>query len=268
MNNEGQQLRLWREQLGYTVRDVEAASQRIAARRSNDDFAIPLSRLSDIETKGVIPSVFRLYTLSVVYRHSFHELLVLFDLNLDDYAADMLLAEPPRSHRLTPELPQSCANVPIALDPAFDPRTTANLGRMIQGWGLMPLAVIAQLAPQKFTYGYIGTEDFSMYPLLMPGTFVQIDEARNKVQEGVWRSAYERPIYFVETRDGYTCCWCSLSGNRLILQPHPLSPEQPRALKQPQEAEILGQVVAVAMRLGEWTSPGRDAMRLTREPSN
>lgn len=268
MINAGQQLRLWREQLGYTIRDVEAASQRIAARRTNDDFAIPLSRLSDIETKGVVPSVFRLYTFSVIYRRGFHEVLDLFGLDLADYSADMVLAEPPRSHRFAPKLDQSAAKVPVALDPAFDPRTTANLGRMIQGWGFMPLAVIAQLVPEKFTYGYIGTEDFSMYPLLVPGTFLQINEAKNKVQAGIWRSEYERPIYFVETRDGFTCCWCSVSGSKLILQPHPLSPEAPRALKQPQEAEVLGQVVAVAMRLGEWTSPARAPMRLTREPSN
>ena len=27
----------------------------------------------------------------------------------------------------------------------------------------------------------------------------------DKIESGMWRSEYERPIYFVETREGYTC---------------------------------------------------------------
>ena len=38
----------------------------------------------------------------------------------------------------------------------------------------------------------------------------------------------------------------------IVLQPHPLSPSQVRVLKYPQEAEVLGQVVGVAMRFGDW----------------
>ncbi len=144
--------------------------------------------------------------------------------------------------------------VPLALDPGFSSQKTMNLGRMIQQWGLVPLSYLSQLLPGNYTYGYIGLEDFTMYPLLMPGSFVQIDESKNELEQRAWHSEYERPIYFVETRDGYVCTWCSMSEDRLVLQPHPLSPTPPRSLRTPQEAEILGQVVGVAMRLGEWTS--------------
>jgi hypothetical protein len=48
-----------------------------------------------------------------------------------------------------------------------------------------------------------------------------------------------------------------VDDDRLILQPHPLSPLGPRALKQPQEAEIIGQVVGVAMKIGDWTNPSQ-----------
>ena len=36
----------------------------------------------------------------------------------------------------------------------------------------------------------------------------------------------------------------------MVLQPHPLSPVPARILKHPQEAEVLGQVVGIAMSLG------------------
>jgi len=117
---------------------------------------------------------------------------------------------------------------------------------------LVPLAYLAQFASCQFTYGYIGSEDWTMYPILPPGSFVQVDESRNKVMDGGWRSEYERPIYFVETRDGHTCCWCTLTKEDIILQPHPLSPVAPRVLRYPQQAEVIGQVVGVAIKLGDW----------------
>jgi len=144
--------------------------------------------------------------------------------------------------------------VPVRLDPGFDLRRTANLGRMIERWGLVPLSYLSQFSNTKHIYGYIGSEDFTMYPVLLPGSFIQVDESANTVAEGTWRSEYERPIYFVELRDGYTACWCSLKGDYIILQPHPLSPAPVRILKQSQEVEVLGQVVGIAMRLDGWRS--------------
>lgn len=255
MSNAGQKLRHLREQLGFTIRDVETASLRIAARHKNDDFGIPLSRLSDIETKGVTPSPYRFYTLSVIYRRDLRELLSWYGIDTSQTAADLHLTEPPRSHLSGALQNASMVQVPLALDPGFNPQKTMNLGRMIQQWGLVPLSYLSELLPGNYTYGYVGQDDYTMYPLLLPGSFVQIDETKNQLQEGVWHNEYERPIYFVETRDGYVCCWCSMSEDRLILQSHPLSPVPPRALRTPQEAEILGQVIGVAMRLGELASP-------------
>jgi len=252
LSTAGQKLRHLREQLGFTIRDVEAASVLIAERHRNDDFSIPLSRLSDIETKGVTPSIYRLYTLSVVYRRDLREILTWYGIDVNVTGSDLHLAEPPNSHLSTALDSTSMFQIPLALDPGFDTRKTMNISRMIQQWGLVPATYLAQMHPGNYTYGYVGSEDMTMYPLLLPGTFVQIDEKKSRPEEGPWRSEYERPIYFVETRAGFVCSWCSFSEDKLILQPHPLSPVAPRALKQPQEAEILGQVIGIAMRLGDW----------------
>jgi hypothetical protein len=233
------------------MRDVETASVRIAERHGNDEFAISPSRLSDIETKGLVPSIFRLYSLAIVYRCDLRELLSWYGIDLNSALVDVQLNLPPKSHLA--QLPGAASvQVPTKLDPAFDPRRTGNMGRMIEKWGLVPLSYLADFANDKFTYGYIGSEDFTMYPLLPPGTFLQIDESRNKIVQAMWRSEYERPIYFIETRDGYTCCWCAQQADNIILQPHPLSPVPLRSLRHPQEAEVIGQVVGIALKLGEW----------------
>ncbi|HEX3352248.1 MAG TPA: helix-turn-helix transcriptional regulator [Terriglobales bacterium] len=248
----GSNLRSLRERLGLTMREVESASERIAERHRNDEFSVSPSRLSDIETKGLIPSIFRLYSLAVIYRCDVREVLSWYGIDLSLSAADLDLNLPPRSH-VTETLQGAFAvEIPIRLDPAFDPRRSANLSRMVEQWGLVPLAYLAKFSGRKYTYGYIGSEDFTMYPLLPPGTFLQVDESRTKILSGMWRSELERPIYFVETREGYTCSWCSLKGDQITLQPHPLSPVAVRILRHPQEAEVIGRVVGIALKLGEW----------------
>jgi transcriptional regulator with XRE-family HTH domain len=254
MQSGGQSLRVLREQLGLTMRDVENASVAIAARHKSDEFAIPPSRLSDIETKGVVPSIYRIYSLSVIYRRDAGELLSFFGVDLNRTSEDLTLANPPKSHFSEALQNSSSANIPVRFDPSFDLRFTVNMGRVVEQWGVVPLTYLAQFADRKYTYGYIGSEDFTMYPILPPGTFIQIDESRNRVVEGGWRSEYQRPIYFVETREGYICSWCAVQEDSIILQSHPLSPVPVRVLKHPHEAEVIGQVVGVAMRLGEWST--------------
>jgi len=241
-----------RKQLGLTMRDVETASARIAEKHGNDEFAIAPSRLSDIETKGVIPSFFRLYSLAVIYRRDMRDLMSRYGVDLNEVAVDLELVMPPKSHVSEALGNLSHVQMPVRLDPSFDPRRTANFGRMVEQWGLVPLAYLARFASFQYTYGYIGSEDLTMYPIIPPGSFVQVDETKSKVMEGSWRSEYERPIYFVETRAGHTCCWCSLTGDDIILQPHPLSPAAARVLRYPRDAEVIGQVVGVAIKLGDW----------------
>jgi transcriptional regulator with XRE-family HTH domain len=93
----GLNLRGLRERLGLTMREVESASFRIAERHGNDEFAVCPSRLSDIETKGLVPSIFRLYSLSVIYRCDLREILAWYGIDLSLSAADLHLSLPPKS---------------------------------------------------------------------------------------------------------------------------------------------------------------------------
>ena len=74
---------------------MESASVRIAERHGNDEFAVSPSRLSDIETKGLVPSIFRLYSLAVIYRSDLREMLAWYGMDLSLSAADLDLNLPP-----------------------------------------------------------------------------------------------------------------------------------------------------------------------------
>jgi transcriptional regulator with XRE-family HTH domain len=250
----GMALRRIRDSLGLTMRDVENASAVVAQRHDSQEYLIPPSRLSDIETKGVVPSVFRFYCLAVIYHEPVGDLLQLYGIELDGTRADWDASLPPSSHPVTLGGERGVCRMPVKFDPGFDLRETSDLGRMVQQWGAVPFSMLDHLASQSYTYAFVGSEDFTMYPILQPGSFVQVDESKRAVEERQWRSEYERPIYFVETRDGFTCSWCSVRPNGLVLQPHPLSPTPIRILKHPQEAEVIGQVVGAAMRIGSQPS--------------
>jgi len=245
----GESLRKLRESLGFTIRDVEAASAKIAEKHNNSDYSISLSRLSDIETKNVIPSIYRIYSLATIYRRDIREFLQWYGIDLGCVTEDMQLTKPPRSHLVSATASAVNAQIPVRLDPAFNPRTTVNLGRMIMQWGPVPMAHLAELANGQYSYGYVGTEDLTMFPLILPGSFVQIDDTQTKIRSGKWPSEYQRPIYFVETREGFAVSWCELHGIHLLLKPHPLSPVETKILRYGKDAEVLGQVVAIAMRL-------------------
>jgi hypothetical protein len=70
-------------------------------------------------------------------------------------------------------------------------------------------------------------------------------------------SEYDRPIYFVGLRNGYSCAWCELHDQNLLLLPHPLSPEKIRRLAYRVDAEIVGQVTGAGIRLTD-NSPAKE----------
>jgi len=124
--------------------------------------------------------------------------------------------------------------------------------RMSQGLGEMPLFLVQHAGVRDVLYGYIGTEDYTLAPLIRPGASVQIDPHQNKVVKNAGPSEYDRPVYFVELRDNrYACSWCDYEGNRLMVVPSPKSPVAIRSFRYPQDAEIVGRVTGFAMLIAE-----------------
>jgi len=252
MEDAGQKLKRARERLNLRYRDVEEASLEIARRRGSDEFAIALSRLSDIENKGTLPTIYRLYSLCAIYRLDFHEVLEWYGVDISALPADAVNIEVQRTHTIG-----FTANghgeiqIPLSLDPGIDLRRTTFLSRMIQRWGKLPVSLLNGLDLKNHRYAFIGSEDWSMYPLIQPGSLVLIDETRRKVVNTGWTNEFDRPIYFFEHRGGYACSWCTLSGNQLVLQPHPASLCIPQVFVYPEEIDVIGQICGVAMRLDQ-----------------
>ena len=249
MYEAGRNLRKRREQLRLKYRDVEEASYKIANDHKNQEFVIHLSRLADIENKGTVPSIYRLFTLSAIYGVDFATVLRWYGVKLNDLAATSIKLEMEQTRPFQMDLSElKYVTLPQDVMQAVDLRKTSYLGRHMQHWGAVPLSLLSSLDFNKQRYAFIGTEDWLMDPLIRPGSFIQIDESKRHIQN-VWVHEHDRPIYFVEHRAGFRCGWCTERGEFLIMESHATSHIGPEIFKHPDEAEILGQVVGVAMRL-------------------
>jgi len=223
----------------------------IAEDRHNEEFYISNAWLTQLENKNSIPSIFKLYSLSVIYRTRFSDLLAIFGIDLNA-SARYQLALPLQKTHLAADEPldtEKAITFPVRFDKGFSLDKTGLIARMVEIWGEVPVALVQKLDLRHCQYGYIGMDDYTMYPLLRPGSFVQIENQHARMDAAEWRTEFDRPIHFIELRDGYVCSWCEVRGSQITLIPHPLSGVAIRQYAYPDEAEIIGQVTGVAMRL-------------------
>ena len=240
----GQKLKAFRCDRHITVRQVEQASRRIAEAAGDKRFCISNGWLAQLEKGTSEPSIHKLFSLSVIYRVQFMELVRLYGVDLDEAKKYEAVANPHLTQLLSLDLKDK-ELAELSRVSAFNfSRGTTSL--IPDGKTLRNTTSLAHIKTPKAAvnaYGYIGLKDLTMYPLIRPGAVVQIDTTQQKLQTITWHSDYDRPIYFIELRDAYACGWCELQGNQLLIIPHHSSPVAIRRLTYLKEAEIVGRVV-------------------------
>ncbi len=244
MERAGQKLKRIRERLKLTYRDVEECSQQIARRMNNQEFSIALSRLADIENKGTVPTIYRLYSLCAIYALEYEDVLKWYGAPLDGIAVQAMRSELAAT-RVLQFKPRGAFAAPGGPDLEVALERTTFLSHLLKNWGALPLSLLNNIDLRRYRYGLIGLEDRSMHPLLRPGSLVLIDDGARIASSG-WAHEYDRPIYFLEHRDGYICGWCDLQGERLVVLPHPASGVKPSVFRFGTEVDLVGQVIGAA----------------------
>ena len=240
---QNRNLKALRISRNVTVREVEAESRKIADARNDKRFYISNSRLTQLENDpSSEPGLWKLFSLSEIYQVRITELMRFYNVDLDEVDKFSAIATPRETCLLS--------NVPsIYRTREF----VKNLVKQPEKTTLLPQARDPETHAAKFdpndrvlSYGYIGLEDFTMYPLIRPGSIVSLDPTQHKARPTVWRTEYERPIYFLEHRRGYACGWCELQGKHLLLIPHHSSHASIQRFVYPNEAEIVGRVIRIS----------------------
>jgi transcriptional regulator with XRE-family HTH domain len=236
----GETLKRLRTNRGITVREVERASQRIVAAKSDRRFHISNGWLVQLENGASEPGICKLFTLSVIYNVSFLDLVRLY-IDIDNAPKYRAVASSHRTQLLNYEISALPAHMENGNE-NHDTETTLVNGATLQNQGLF-FPENQSSRGKGLAFGYIGLDDFTMYPLIRPGSVVKIDTLQRKLNVSAWRNEYERPIYFIELRNAYGCAWCELHDKDLLLIPHHSSPQTVRRFLFGREAEIIGRVI-------------------------
>jgi transcriptional regulator with XRE-family HTH domain len=250
----GKRLRAERLRAGLSTRQVQKLSQQIAHEKDdNQDYCISHAWLTEVENGEFTPSIYKLYSLALIYKCTWTKILGFFGIDLLAAAEEQKLVGLPDTQLIGSnlELTGPSMIVPVDLRKNVELARTNLVSRMFESLTEIPLEFRQKLDFRHHLFGYVGLEDYTLYPLIRPGSFVEIDDRQNKIKAGKWENEFERPIYFVELREGYACSWCELNGNQLILIPSPQSRTQIRQLRYPTDAGIVGRVTVVTMTLVE-----------------
>lgn len=246
----GKSLRAKRERLHLSIRRVEQLSQKIANEKNDPAYYVPHNWICDLENGKSKPRLAKFHSLSLIYDCDINEILALFGLKVLDLGKERGVVTLPHTHLSSLPLVHSTQSSLVSKMSSQALDQTNLVHRMFQGLSEMALFLVRQAGTPDVLYGYVGTKDYTLDPIIRPGAFVQIDPHQNKVIRGVWSSEHERPVYFVELRDNrYAIGWCEIEGKHLLLVPSPKSPVSIRHLRYPQDAEIVGRVVGFAHRI-------------------
>jgi hypothetical protein len=248
VRERGRRLKAMRVKHGITLREVEIYSRHIARLSGDKSFVVPRSSLDAIEKFGSpTPDIHRLISLCVIYRVRFAQLLLVFDLNLDDIATLMLQVHLPHSNLIPSEIFDTSRQVqfPVLPDGETDLGRTRILNHLVENWGEIPLAFLQRLTLHEHLYAIIGTRDLTMNPLIPPGSLVQIDNRDTKIQISGWKTDLERPIYFLQLRESYACGWCEVTNGILSIIPFSATQRPIKQYQHPGEIEVIGRVTVV-----------------------
>ena len=260
----GKRLKALRESLGLTTREVEEKSRQIARDRHNEEYYISHAWVTDIENGMFTPSIYKFYTLSAIYQRRITELLSYFGLQIGDLSRYRSSIGVPKTHLLDSgaDVDIDKVSLPVRFKLEFRLEKTSLLARIVEKWDEIPVGFLQHLDLRKSMYGYIGLEDYTLFPLIRPGSLVQIDASQRKISSEKWTTEFDRPIYFVELRNGYVCSWCQVDRGQLIVIPHPHSHQDVHRFDYPSQAEIVGRVTGVAMQIvGEKVSSAAEPPR-------
>jgi len=198
------------------------------------------------------PTLHKLYSLSIIYGRDYDRLAILCGVPVGEAQKDHKALALPSTYLIgpAPETHESAALSAVELREKLRVERTNLVPKILETWDEVPL-VLQQMDGSNPLYGYIGMDDYTLHPFIRPGSFVRIDPRQKKIPSVHWHSDHDRPIFFVELRERYVCCWCEMHDGRLILIPTQQSKRRAQHLRYPADATIIGRVMAVTMMLVE-----------------
>jgi transcriptional regulator with XRE-family HTH domain len=240
----GRILRTIRQRWRLSLREVEQRSRRIAHGRGDRSYQVSASWLGRLESGEHELTISKLIALAEIYSIPTDQLIRSFYLENEQ---SLILAQlsSPNETLLLAEGTEKSQTTPLRRDTPLPDRSPGETTQLPTENGT---------ALGRYRRAIIGKLDLTLDPMIPAGSIVRIDTSKREIsQKKDWTHEFQRPIYFLITREGYVCGWCELdrASDWLTLIPHPLSAASSRRWKYRTEIENLGRVIAVAIRSEE-----------------
>jgi hypothetical protein len=123
-----------------------------------------------------------------------------------------------------------------------DPASATH--RLLRMWRDVPLLLMLDVDWERGPLVLIGTEDRMMWPLLPPGSLLQLDQRARTIADGSF-SEFERPIYLIEYRNRFVCCHAQRRADTLRMISHAESQWPPSISVPFKEARVRGQLTPI-----------------------
>ena len=243
-------LRAARLSRGLSFREASAMSLQVAAELGDEQYFAAPGSLSDYEARDVPPRhVHKAITLCAIYGLYFATFLKSVGLRLEDAGSD------PIPDRLVPRKPPAASRG--TAQKTDDPAGNGFLGHLLRQSGQVPFFLRESLSDLSglnnlslHDFFWVGGESNPLHPLLINGLLVIVNRHRKKPIYFRSKPLWQQPVYVLLRRNGtYTCGCCSLENRMLVIHPFSANYQPQEQLRNHDDAEVVGEIVAIARTL-------------------
>ena len=244
----GSLLRTARLRMGLSFRAASAISRQVANVLGDGRYLISPGALSDYEALDSPPRHFHKFvSFCLVYAVRFNELLGSLGLRPQQAGTDSI---PDRF--IGRPSPAEIDNAQEMLDLAQG----GVLGELVARLEEVPFFLRGALTdfsgltkPSLNDFFWIGDTQNALHPYLVGGLLVMVNRHKKRPNDCNAKPLWQQPLFLVLKRDGtYLCACCSRENHNLVVHSYAVGSHKAERLRN-RDAEVIGQIVAVARRL-------------------
>jgi transcriptional regulator with XRE-family HTH domain len=243
----GQLLKRTRRRMSVSVRESARMSHTIAEVLNDNRYETAPSSLSDYELGNSPPRDFhKIITLCSIYGLKLETALKRMGVDLAEAGKESI-----------PDRYLARTEPPEVTDGGGDIVTAGFLAELLKDCQEVPLFLrdsleyfsgSAHVSLENFFW--VGGEHDPLHPGLAKGIVVLVNQRRKTPVHFVSKPVWQQPIYILLKRDGtYLAACCGLENGTLVVHPYSRDFHRSTEYRQHQDAEVVGQIVAIARRL-------------------
>jgi transcriptional regulator with XRE-family HTH domain len=243
----GRLLKSARERMNLSIRETTAMSRTIAEVQKDDRYRISPSSLSDYELGSTPPRDFhKVLTLCSICGLQVRTVMERMGVDLANAGTEAMHSRYLFRTEPTPARSGRAESV-----------GSGFIEKALEEYKEIPLFLrdslgyfssSARVSADDFFW--VGGDEDPLHPYLAKASLVMVNRRRKTPLHFCSQPWWQQPLYIILMRDGsYLACCCAVENGRLII--HPYSPDFHRfaQYRLHQDAEVVGQIVAIARRM-------------------